>query len=67
MQQAVCIQRKKRETSSAPETHHEIHISLGTATTSRRSAMKHVSRVSLYLLAYVDSGFVEIVLVQLNQ
>ena len=74
MQQAVCIRRgkkrKKRKNakkSAAPKTHHEIHSSPATATTSRRRATKHVLRVSPYSHASIDPGFVEIVLVQLSQ
>ena len=46
---------------------HEIHSSPATATTSRRRATIHVSRVSAYSPASIDAGFVEIGLVQLSQ
>ena len=60
---------KKRNTKkcAAPQTHHEIHSSPTTATTSRRLAMKHVPRVRPHSLASIDPGFVEIGLVQLSQ
>ena len=71
MQQAVCVRRKKFEkktrNSAPPKTHHEIHSSPATATTSRRSATKHVPRVSRYSAASKDPGFVEIGLVQLSR
>ena len=52
MQQAVCVRRKKKRKKNprnlaAPKTHHEIHSSPATATTSRRRAMKHVPRAAL--------------------
>ena len=53
--------------AAAPKTHHEIHSSPVTATTSRRRATKHVPRVSPYSPASIDPGFVEIGLVQLSQ
>ena len=59
--------QKKKKNPAAPKTHHEIHISPATATISRRRATKHVPRVSLYLLASIDPGLVEIGLVQLSQ
>ena len=52
---------------AAPKTHHEIHSSPATATTSRRLATKHVPRVSPYSPASIDPGFVKIALVQLSQ
>ena len=55
---------KSRLTQS---THHEIHSSPATATTSRRRAMKDVPRVSPYSPASIGPGFVEIGLVQLSQ
>ena len=73
MQQAVCVRTKtktdKKNTrkSAPPKTHHEIHSSAATATTSRRSATKHVPRVSPYSPASIDPGFVVIGLVQLSQ
>ena len=60
-------ENKKRKIPAAPKTHHEIHSSPATATTSRRSATKHIPRVSPYLPASIDPGFVEIDLVQLSQ
>ena len=59
--------KKKTRNPAAPKTHHEIHSTLATATTSRRRATKHVPRVSPYLPASMDPGFVEIGLVQLSQ
>ena len=61
--------RKKQDNkkSTPTKTHHDIHSSPATATTSRRRATKHVQRVSPYSLASVDPGFVEIGLVQLSQ
>ena len=72
MQQAVCVQKKKiekknTEKSAPPKTHHEIHSSPVTATTSRRRATKQVARVSPYTLASIDPRFVEIGLAQLSQ
>ena len=58
---------KKNTNPAAPKTHHEIHSSPATATTSRRRATKHVPRVSPYSPASIDAGFVEISLVQLSQ
>ena len=60
--------RKKKNTkkSAPPKTHHEIHSSPATVTTSRRLATKHVPRVSPYSPASIDPGFVEI-LVHLSQ
>ena len=58
---------KKHENPAAPTTHHEIHSSPATATTSTRRALKHVPRVSPYSPASIDPGFVEIGLVQLSQ
>ena len=61
-------EKKQRETNpAAPKPHHEIHSSPATATTSRRRATKHFPRVSPYLPASIDPGFVEIGLVQLSQ
>ena len=60
--------KKKNEINpAAPKTHHEIHRSSATATTSRRRATKHVPRGSPYSPASIDPGFVEIGLVQLSQ
>ena len=50
-----------------PKTHHEVHSSPATATTSRRLATKHVPRVSPYSPASIDPGFVNIGHVQLSQ
>ena len=61
------IERKTRKNPAAPKTHHEIHSSPATATTSRRRAMKHVPRVRPYSPASIDPGFVEIGLLQLSQ
>ena len=58
---------KKNTNPAAPKTHHEIHSSPATATTSGRRATKHVPRASPYSLASVDLGFVEIGLVHLSQ
>ena len=60
-------EKKKTRNPAAPKTHCEIHRSPATATTSRRRATKHVSRVSPYSPASTDPGFVEIGLVQLSQ
>ena len=67
--QAVCDRRKKKKKkkSAPPKTHHKIHSSPATATTSRWRAMKHVPRVSPYSPASIDPGFVDIGLVQLSQ
>ena len=61
--------KKNKKNPTAPKTHHEIHSSPATATTSRRRATKHVPRVSLYEYspASINPGFVEIGLVQLSQ
>ena len=72
LQQAVCVRRKikrgkKTRNPAAPKTHHEIHSSLATATTTRRRATKLVSRVSLYSPASIDPWFVGIGLAQLSQ
>ena len=53
--------------TAAPKTHHEIHSSPATATTSRRHATKHVPRASPYSPASIDPGFVVFGLVQLSQ
>ena len=73
MQQAVCVRSKKKSTkkiteeSAPPKTEHEIHSSPATAFNSRRHAIKHVPRVSLYSPDSIDPGFVAIGLVQLSQ
>ena len=59
--------KKNTKKSTPPNTHHEIHGSRATATTSKRRATKHVPRVSLYLPASIDSGFVDIGFAQLPQ
>ena len=59
--------RSKKKRLAAPKTHHEIHSSPATATTSRRRVTKHVPHVSPYSPASIDPGFVEIGLVQLSQ
>ena len=58
---------KKTRNPAVPKTHHEIHSSPATATTSRRHATKHIPRVSPYSPASIDPGFVEIGLVQLSR
>ena len=58
---------KKHENPAAPTTHHEIHSSPATATTSRRRVTKHVPHVSLHSPTSTYPGFVEIGLVQLSQ
>ena len=61
------IGKKNRKKSAPPKTHHDIHSSLATVTTSRQRATKHVPRVSPYSPPSIDPGFVEISLVQLSQ
>ena len=61
------VEEEKTLNPAAPKTHHEIHSSPVTATTSRRRAAKHVPRVSPYSPASMDLGFVKIGLVQLSQ
>ena len=62
------FEEKKHEINpAAPKTHHEIHSSPATATTSRRRVTKHVPHVRPYAHASIDPGFVEIDLVQLSQ
>ena len=62
------IKRKQYKKSTPTKTHHDIHISPATATTSRRRATKHVPRVSPYSPAFIDLALlVEIGLVQLSQ
>ena len=62
------IEKQKTQKKNAPpKTHHEIHSSPATATTSRRFATKHVPRVRPYSSASIDSGFVKIGFVQLSQ
>ena len=58
---------KNNKKSTPPKTHHDIHSSPATATTSRRRATRHIPRVSPYTPASIDPGFVEIGLVQLLQ
>ena len=57
----------KHENPAAPKTHHEIHNTPATATTSRRLATRHVPPVSPYSPASIDPGFVGIGLQQLSQ
>ena len=58
----------KKRNPAAPKTHHEVHSSPATATTSRRRSKQHVPRGSPYSPAsIVVPGFVEIGLVQLSQ
>ena len=59
--------RKHEKKSAPPKTHHEIHSSPATATTSRRLATKYVTRVCPYSPPSIDPWFVEIGLVQLSQ
>ena len=62
------IEEKNITKKSAPaNTHHEIHSSPANATTLRRRATKHVTRVCPYSPASIDNEFVEIGLVQLSQ
>ena len=69
----VFVRRKKIEKnknnkkSNPPKTHHDIHSSPVTATTSRRRATRHIPSVSPYTPASIDPGFVQIGLVQLSQ
>ena len=62
--------RSKKKTnpkkSAAPKTHHEIHSSPATATTSRGLVMKHVPRGRPHSPASTYPGVVEIGLVQLS-
>ena len=58
---------KTIKTPAPPKTHHDIHSSPATVTTSRRRATKHVPRVTPYSPASIDTAFVEIGLVQLSQ
>ena len=66
-------EKKNRKThththkSAPPKTHHEVHNSPATATTSRRRSTKHVPRDRPYSPASIDPGFVETGLVQLLQ
>ena len=58
--------KKYRKNPAPPKTRHEIHSCPATATNSRRSAVKHVPRVSQHSTASIDPGIVEIGLVQLS-
>ena len=60
--------KKKNEEkkNAAPKTHHEIHSSPATATTSRRRATKNFPRVSPHSPASIDPEFVEVGPVQLS-
>ena len=60
-------EQKIKKKFAPSKTHHEIHSSPATATTSRRRSKKHVPHVSPYSPASIDTGFVEIDLVQLSQ
>ena len=63
-------QKTKKNTekkSAPPKTHHDIHSSPATATTSRRHVMKQVLRVRPHSPASIDPEFVEISLVQLSK
>ena len=64
----VRSKKTKRKKKQMPPhlKHNEIHSSPATATTSIRRATKHVPRVSPYSPACIDTGFVEIGLVQLS-
>ena len=55
------IQNNKK--STPPKTHHDIHSSPATVTTSRRHATRHIPRVSSYTPTSIDPGFVEVGLV----
>ena len=59
----VRSKKRKRKTRTrspaAPKTNHELHSSPATATTSERSATKHVPRVGPYAPASVDPEFVD--------
>ena len=60
--------RKKNKKKITPsKTYHESHSSPATVTTSRRCTKNHVPCVSQYSPAFIDTGFVEIGLVQLSQ
>ena len=59
--------KKRKRNPITLKTHHEIHGSPATATSSRLRATKHVARVSPCLHASIDPGFVEIDLAQLSQ
>ena len=58
---------KTIKNTHCPKTHHDIHSSPETATTSIRRATRHVLRVCPYTPASIDPSFVEIGLVQLSQ
>ena len=59
--------RKNSEIPAAPKTHHEIHGSSVTATTSIRRATKHVPRVCPFSPVSIDPRILEIGIVQLSQ
>ena len=61
------IRKKNTRKSAPPKTHHEIHTSPATATTSKWRATKHVPRVIPCSLVSIDPEFVEIGLVQLSK
>ena len=58
---------EKYRNPPTPKTHHEIHSSSVTATTSRRRATKDVPRVCPFSPVYIDPRILEIGLVQLSQ
>ena len=58
---------KKKTKFRRIQIHHGIQSSPATATSSRRCATKHIPRVSPYSSTFIDSGHVEIGLVQLSQ
>ena len=57
----------KKRNPDPTKTHHEIHSSPATGTTSRRFVTKNIPCLSPRSPASVDPGFVEIDLVQLSQ
>ena len=59
--------KQKPSKSTPPYTHHDIHCSPATATTSRWHATRLIPRVSSYTPASIDPGFVETCLVQPSQ
>ena len=61
------MQTQSTKKSASPTTHHKSHSSPATATTSRQTAKKRAPQVSPYSPASMDTGFVEIGLVQLSQ
>ena len=61
------VEKRNTKKSTPPTKHHVSRSSPATATISRRRAKKHVPRVSPYSPASIDTGFVEIGIVQLSQ